>query len=97
MNATAKKPLTIRQYLAQVKRALPEVESQVDAWPYPQARQSHLNLWLPSFPAGDLRLPEKRVRIYLDGSDCPGTLMTIRRGEPPPSQAVAELRRRNAN
>jgi len=85
---------TIKQFVASVracKNCPTDMQHQTNAWPYPQASQSHITFWRQSWQTDLSVLPDRQVHVMLDGSDIPGALMTIRRGEMKPREVVAEL------
>ncbi len=86
---------TINQFVASVKKigAPEEMEYQVNAWPYPQANQSHISFWLKTWPHETGMMPNRQVRVSLDFSDCPGVLMRVKEGEFSPSEVVKELKK----
>ncbi len=82
---------TIRQYMASVRRCTdcpPDIKYQSNVWPYPQAEQSHLSICRGETPYSEA------IRVYLDGGDIPGQLLTIRPGELHPAAVVKILNRR---
>lgn len=83
---------TVQQFVATVRRMVPEVKHQVNAWPYPQAERSYLALWLPEWQTDPLRIPDQHVRVALVDTDRPGVLIRVSPKAPNPSMAVAWLR-----
>ena len=83
---------TIRQFVAAVRRsgAPGDMEYQVNAWPYPQAGQSHIVFYRRSWPAEPFKLPARQICIGLVNSDLPGVLMRIRQGEEKSPKKVAQ-------
>jgi len=77
--------LSIAQYIATVRRIAPQLNTQANIWPYPQAHQSHIAIW-----AGDVgnTIPHEAIHIPLINSDSPGTLIRIAPGAMTPSEAA---------
>jgi hypothetical protein len=77
--------LTINQYKAVVKRLNPEIKSQTNCWPYPQASQSHIDFWMGEYSS------DKHTSVRLVNSDIKGALIRVKDGEMTPKKLVAEL------
>jgi len=85
---------TIAQYVAAVKRckaAPADLRHQTQAWPYPQASQSHIAFWRDSWPHDAARLPLRQVRVPIIDSDCEGVLMRVAAEAPLPRDLAAAL------
>lgn len=85
---------TIRRYMSTIRRTggcPPDIAYQVDAWPWPQAGQSHLAIWRASWPAERGMMPPKRLRIPVINSGVPGALLRICPGAPSPREVVRDL------
>jgi hypothetical protein len=88
-----KSTLSIKQYIASLRRVSscpPDLRTQTNMWPYPQARQSHLAIWRDSWPQGD-GIPVSAIRISLINTDIPGSLVRVAPGELMPSEAIAKV------
>lgn len=85
--------LTVKQYLASLMRCDPpeDMRHQINAWPYPQASQSHIAFWRARAEPEGAIIPRNFVCVYLDNSDCPGALMRVRSGQPSPEQLAKML------
>jgi len=77
--------LTINQYRAVVKRLNPKIESQTNCWPYPQARESHIDFWIGEFIGG------KHTSVYLVNTDQKSVLIRVKDGEITPKELVEKL------
>ncbi len=82
---------TVKQFFAAVKRLDPSVKMELRAWPYPQARQSHIAVWRPEWQTAPLRIPSKRMEIEVINSDIPGALIRIHPDAPGPREMLRNL------
>ena len=81
--------LTINQFRSFVKRLNPEIKSQTNCWPYPQASQSHIDFWIGEY------VGKNHASVYLINTGIPGKLIRIKDGELTPKQLVLKLESSN--
>ncbi len=81
---------TIKQYMASVKKAgaPDDMRHCINAWPYPQAKQSNIEIYRDSWGAD----PNKHLYVSLINSDMPGALMRVAEDAPSPSEIAQALR-----
>ena len=95
----AKRAQTINQFVASVRRCggcPADMEYQINAWPYPQAEQSHIAFWRGSWDRKTGQIPDRAFGVRIANSDCEGVLMTIRAGGLTPREVVAKLNSLNS-
>ena len=80
------------QFIKALERLVPGVKTEVRAWPYPQAQQSHIAIWLPAWQTDPMRIPSRRIEIKVVNSDIPGALIRIHPDAPGPKVVARELR-----
>ena len=85
---------TIKQFIASVNRCNPpaDTEWQINAWPYPQAKDSHIAIYRSSWSCDSGYLPYRRIIVPLVNSDIPGALMRVAETAPHPRKVVEELK-----
>ena len=85
---------TIKQYIASIRQVSgcpDDLRTQVNAWPWPQAEQSHIAVWRAAWQEDPMWIPNQYRAIYLDDSDRPGVPMRIRPGSLSPRALIADL------
>lgn len=80
---TCKPRQTVNSYIASLQRLDPDIKTQVNAWPYPQAEQSHLLV----------QLRDKNIQVKLINTDMPGALIRVANDTPTPREVIEQLRR----
>ena len=84
---------TVKQFIASIKKSNSpkDMDYQVNAWPYPQAEQSHIAIYRKSWKRVSDKLPERQIRIKLVNSDCVGVLMRVSPDAPSPAKVASML------
>lgn len=87
---------TIKQYMASVRKAgaPDDMDYQTNAWPYPQAKDSHIAIYLRSWPrTAPHMLPNRQIRVAIVGSDIKGYLMRVADDAPTPAEIARALKK----
>lgn len=84
---------TVKQFMSSLKAAGAPADTrhQVNAWPYPQAAQSHVVIFRESWPHDPGKLPERQIRVPLDNAGTPGALLRVRPGSTRPADVAKIL------
>ena len=67
-----------------------DLRTQVNIWPYPQSRQSHISIWRQSWVMDTAKIPSETIYVGLNPGDCscPGALVHVADDAPTPSELV---------
>ena len=85
---------TVKQYIAALRRYSEcpgDMKYQVDAWPYPQADDSHIKIWRSAWQDNRNQIPRAAARVDLLNSDRPGVLLRVADYAPSPSDVAVYL------
>lgn len=92
MRQTAKAYIASLEQIAK-NNGIADLRTQINIWPYPQSRQSHIAIWRQSCKNESSSLPSNAIRIPLDSGDCssPGATVHVAEDAPGPKTIALQI------
>lgn len=86
---------TVKAYISTVtklaKAQKVEAKAQVNAWPYPQERDSHIAIWRKEWEKEWGIIPASAIRVPITGSTSTAALLRVADDAPAPKEIVKLL------
>lgn len=87
---------TVKAYISTVtklaaRQGVDDVQAQVNAWPYPQERDSHIAIWRSAWEDKAGYIPANALKVAITGSGSTAVLLRVAEDAPTPKELISSL------